>query len=273
MSASSLSLFTSAVPYYARFRSTYPQAEVAALVAHVGLDSGHRVADIGCGTGQLAIPLARYAGHVVAIDPVAAMLEAGRRTAEAAGVHNISWLQGDSSQLSTIVEPGARLATFAASFHWTDRERVVSALDETLSPTGAIVVINDVMAEAEDPEWVRAIADVRAHYPGLTASTGTLNRPSRSHREVLDESAFSEVDAFLWEWSRELNLEQVVGLQLSYSFSTPALLGDRRTAFSQDVRAAVLALQPDGVVTERFRVEALVARRPRSAAESPPPSP
>jgi hypothetical protein len=44
--------------------------------------------------------------------------------------------------------------------------------------------------------------------------------------------------------------------------STPALLGDKAPAFSSDVRAAVLAMYPAGVVTEPFRVEVLIAARP-----------
>jgi hypothetical protein len=54
----------------------------------------------------------------------------------------------------------------------------------------------------------------------------------------------------------------VTGLQLSYSFSTPALLGDNARAFSRDIRAAVLDLHPAGVVIESFRVEVLIATRP-----------
>lgn len=57
----------------------------------------------------------------------------------------------------------------------------------------------------------------------------------------------------------------VTGLQLSYSSSTPALLGDNAPAFSRDIRAAVLDLNPAGVVTEPFRVEVLIAVRPSAA--------
>lgn len=46
------------------------------------------------------------------------------------------------------------------------------------------------------------------------------------------------------------------------SFSTPAQLGDQASAFGHDVRDAVLALHPSGVITEPFRVEVLVASRP-----------
>jgi len=80
---------------------------VDALVARAGLDGTQRVLDIGCGTGQITIPLARHAQAVVAIDPVAGMLARGAQAARAAGAGNITWLEGDSglpglSRLSTL---------------------------------------------------------------------------------------------------------------------------------------------------------------------------
>jgi SAM-dependent methyltransferase len=252
-------LFGSAVAYYARYRPGYPQGLVDALAASRGLDGTQRVLDIGCGTGQITIPLARYARTVVAIDPIVGMLVRGRQAAEATGAGNITWLQGDSSQIAALAGPGADLAVFAASFHWTNRAAVLAELDGLLAPGGAVVVINDVLGDSEQPDWVRAIARVRARYLGDRDLAGT---GIYSHRDALARSAFCMVDTLTWSWSRQLTVEEVTGLQLSYSFSTPALLGDKATAFSRDVSAAVLDLHPDGVVTEPFRVEVLIAGRP-----------
>jgi ubiquinone/menaquinone biosynthesis C-methylase UbiE len=257
-------LFDSAVAYYARYRSGYPADRLDALAAAVGLDGSQVVLDIGCGTGQVAIPLAPHAGRVAAIDPVADMLTHGRDLAQAVGVQNISWRHGDSSQLSALVEPGARLAVFAASFHWTDRAAVIAAMDDLLHQDGRIVVINDVLADSEQPEWDGAIGAIRSRYLGAQrrAGSGLYSSPGPSHREVLSNSAFSAVSSETWSWTRELTVAEVVGLQFSYSFSTPAQFGDRAEDFARDVRDAVLALHPSGVVTEPFRVEVLVASRP-----------
>jgi SAM-dependent methyltransferase len=252
-------LFGSAVAYYARYRPGYPQGMVDKLAARAGLDGTQRVLDIGCGTGQITIPLARHAREVVAIDPVAGMLARGRQAARAAGAGNITWLEGEASQVAALAAPGADLAVFAASFHWTDRPAVLAALDGVLAPGGAVVVINDVLGDSEQPDWVHAIARIRARYLGARRRAGT---GIYSHREVLASSAFCTVETLTWSWSRQLTVEEVTGLQLSYSFSTPALLGDKAPAFSSDVRAAVLGLYPAGVVTEPFRVEVLIAARP-----------
>ena len=252
-------LFSSAVAYYARYRPGYPQSLVDALAASAGLDGTQRVLDIGCGTGQMTIPLARHAETVVAIDPVAGMLARGRQAAQAAGADNITWLEGDSSQIAALAGPGAGLAVFAASFHWTDRPAVLAVLDEVLAPGGAVVVVNDVLGDSEDPDWVHAITRIRARYLGDQHRAGTA---IYNHRDVLASSEFSAVDTLTWSWSRQLTVEEVTGLQLSYSFSTPALLGDNARTFSRDIRAAVLDLHPAGVVTEPFRVEVLIVTRP-----------
>jgi SAM-dependent methyltransferase len=252
-------LFGSAVAYYAQYRPGYPQDLVDALAARAGLDGTQRVLDIGCGTGQITIPLARHAQAVVAIDPIPGMLAGGRQAARAAGAGNITWLEGDSSQIAALAGPGADLAVFAASFHWTDRPAVLAALDGVLAPGGRVIVINDVLGDREEPDWVHAIARIRARYLGAQRRAGT---GIYSHRDVLARSPFCAVDTLTWSWSRQLTADEVTGLQLSYSFSTPALLGDRTPAFTGDVRAAVLDLYPAGVVTEPFRVEVLIAARP-----------
>ncbi|MDQ6935249.1 MAG: class I SAM-dependent methyltransferase [Actinomycetota bacterium] len=264
MTAIPQQLFSSAVTQYARYRTGYPLHEVAALADLLGLDHTQTVIDVGCGTGQLALPLSQHAGSVIAVDPVPAMLTLGRHTAQATNTSNITWLLGDASNLETLVAPGAHAATFAASFHWTDRPEVVRALDRLLEPEGSIVIINDDLSDVEDPDWVRAITDLRRSYLGdrHTELTDPHRNTPDSHRTVLSNSTFSNIQSVSWQWNRELTADEAVGLQFTYSFSTPALFGDQAAAFARDARAAVLAMYPAGRVTEPFRMEVLIASRP-----------
>jgi hypothetical protein len=193
---------------------------------------------------------------------VIGMLDHGRAAARAAGLTNISWVHGDSTRLTELVEPGSQVATFAACFHWTDRAKTVEALDALLARSGSVVVIDDDLDDAQRPDWDRAIGEVRSHYPGLDPAPGAVSRLAERHREVLERSAFAHVEALTWSWTRQLDLEQVVGLQLTYSFSTPARLGDRLDEFCSEIRDAVLTLHPSGIVREPFRVEVLIASRP-----------
>jgi SAM-dependent methyltransferase len=253
-------LFGSAVAQYARYRPGYPQELLDIVAARTGLDGGQRVLDIGCGSGQIAIRLARHASEVVAIDPLPGMLAQGRAAARAAGVPNITWRQGDDGQVAALAGAGAHVAVFAASFHWTDRPAVLAALDRVLDPGGAVVVINDVLGDDEEPDWVAPITELRTRYLG--GWRDFCNGLPGGHADVLAASPFSVVDTLHWSWSRRLTVDEVVGLQLTYSVSTPERLGDRAGAFTAEVREAVLALHPDGVVTQPLRVEALIATRP-----------
>ncbi|CAM04574.1 FkbM family methyltransferase [Saccharopolyspora erythraea NRRL 2338] len=114
-------LFAQAAPFYARYRPGYPAELVELLAERTGLDSGDLVLDVGCGTGQLALPLARRVRQVVAVDPQPGMLDHAREAARRAGVGNIDWRQADASALARLGVADARAAFFGASFHWTDR--------------------------------------------------------------------------------------------------------------------------------------------------------
>ncbi|MFF2145523.1 hypothetical protein [Kitasatospora sp. NPDC058190] len=57
-------------------------------------------------------------------------------------------------------------------------------------------------------------------------------------------------------------MDEVAGLQLSYSCSGPRQLGPDTKAFVSDVRETLLSLEPSGVFEERVHTEAITARRP-----------
>src|SRR6266702_2438779 len=60
--------------YYARYRPGYPQELFDLLRGRFELDGTGRLLDLGCGTGQLAVPLAPLFEEVVAVDVDAGML-------------------------------------------------------------------------------------------------------------------------------------------------------------------------------------------------------
>jgi SAM-dependent methyltransferase len=256
--------FASTALYYDRHRSRYPEAEVVDLARRLQISRSHTVADVGCGTGQLTLALADIAGRVVAIDPVDGMLSLGEQAAARGGLTNITWLQGDSGQLARLIPAGTYVAFFAASFHWMDRSDVARTLDRLLALTGAMVTINETLGDEEQPEWALAADEVRRCYLGddYEAVVEPFTRPELDHRSVLTASAFCDLESVTWAWERKLTAEEVVGLQLTYSVSTPERLGHRAAQFTHDVHEAVTAAQPDGVFIEPFRVEVLIARRP-----------
>jgi len=69
------------------------------LVDACGIAPGHRVLDVGAGTGNAAIPAARAGARVVANDLTPELLVEGRRDAKASGLW-IEWQPGDAEALA-----------------------------------------------------------------------------------------------------------------------------------------------------------------------------
>lgn len=66
------------VQYYHKYRRGYPIVVIDALVAALQLRPDDVVVDLGCGTGQLTLPLARRVRAAMGIDPEPDMLERAR---------------------------------------------------------------------------------------------------------------------------------------------------------------------------------------------------
>jgi SAM-dependent methyltransferase len=64
--------------FYARYRRGYPPAFIEALAQALRPDTSNVVADVGCSTGQLTIPLAGRVRAVAGMDPEPAMLALAR---------------------------------------------------------------------------------------------------------------------------------------------------------------------------------------------------
>ena len=72
-------LFDGVAERYDAARPRYPRVVVDDLVALAGLEFGSRVLEIGCGTGQLTVDLARRGLDVTAVEIGPALAEVARR--------------------------------------------------------------------------------------------------------------------------------------------------------------------------------------------------
>ncbi|MDH2390131.1 hypothetical protein QCN29_15290 [Streptomyces sp. HNM0663] len=118
--------------------------------------------------------------------------------------------------------------------------------------------------DIEPAPWLQVIADVRTRYlgPERRAGSGTYSHPKERHQDFLARSPFSNVETARWDRIVTRTLDEVIGLQFSYSYSSLAQLGDDKDDFERDLRRALTELNPDGVVNEVVRTEAIVATRP-----------
>jgi ubiquinone/menaquinone biosynthesis C-methylase UbiE len=259
---SSCDLFTGTAWHYARYRPGYPEAFFADLVARFHLDGTGRLLDVGCGTGQLTIPLAEHVCSAIGMDPVPGMLVEAATRAQSAHVTNVTWAQGSSADL-----PGDlgrfRLVTMGRSFHWMDRERVLTALADMVDAEGGLVIANDSCLVRPTTVWQQAIEDLQHLFLPRDWQAGGPSLPDarESHEEILARSPFREVHRLIHEFTRVWTIEQTIGYLYSTSLPLRELLGDRRPAFEKEVTETLLALDPSGRFTEPVALEVLMATK------------
>ncbi|NUW34070.1 class I SAM-dependent methyltransferase [Nonomuraea sp. SMC257] len=263
-------LFGGAAPYYARYRPGYGKAAIAFLARTLGADS--QVLDLGCGPGTIAIPLARRVRAVLAVDPAEEMLAEGRRLA--AGVPAVRWLRGDSTTLRAL--PPFDHVVMGRSFHWMDRAAVLAELDELLPPGGTVALLGPAGRPGEpwQPDaqpWQAIERRVCADFGlDIDAAAASFHATGEPHHDLLAASPFRRLESRTFARRLVWDVDGLVGLQLSYSYSSPAVLGDRLGAFVVAFREALLAGNPAGRWEQDLVTEVLIAGRtePRPPART-----
>lgn len=84
------------------FTVSFLQPVDPVLLGALDLAPGHRVLDVGCGTGNPALEIARWIGpkgKVVGLDVAGSMLEVARRRARLLGLRNVAFRRGDVARL------------------------------------------------------------------------------------------------------------------------------------------------------------------------------
>ena len=117
-------LFAGAAGYYEQGRLPYAPGLADAFGRSLDLDGRGRLLDAGCGPGSVTLRLAPLFEAVVGLDPDAEMLARAARTAGERGIGNASWVRLRAEDLPAGLG-SFRVVTFAASFHWMDRPRVL----------------------------------------------------------------------------------------------------------------------------------------------------
>ena len=89
-----------------------------ALVKDLNITSGLEVLDLGCGDGTTALPEARLGAVVLGVDIASNLVEAGNRRANAEGLTNCRFQEGDASDLHDLEDDSFDLVVsiFGAMF-------------------------------------------------------------------------------------------------------------------------------------------------------------
>lgn len=253
--------------YYARFRRGFAGPALDFVAARLGAGRDDLVVDLGCGTGQLALPLSLRVRHVLAIDPEPDMLAHGYRLARDRG-GSMSWMIGtdaDVSTLPTLLGEGAVAAvTISNAIHLMDSRPLFGSLSTILPPGGTVAVIaNGTPIWLQDRPWsvaLRGFLSERLGGGGGSGGCGTDQPARRQYAAELAAAGFVTTDDHL-DFSEAVTAEWIFGNVMS---AMPAALlpsVDERPHFAAAMEAALRSAQPDGDFVEDIRLAVLIGRR------------
>jgi SAM-dependent methyltransferase len=255
-------LFRGSARYYERGRLPYPEELAAALAGGMKLDGRGRLIDVGCGPGIIALRLAHLFEEVVGLDADADMVtEAERRSAEL-GILNARWVRALAEELPAGLGV-FRVATFAQSFHWMDRDRVAAAVFDMLETGGAFVQVS--AEEGSEPEPDQSlypfppharIRELRIRYlgPVRRAGQGVLLHGTPDGEDAVVRRAGFEQMEVIPLGGREVvvwTVEDVVAAYYSSSGTAPHLFGDRLPEFEAELRHVLADASPSGLFAVR----------------------
>jgi SAM-dependent methyltransferase len=252
--------------YYAQYRRGYPPQTIDALQGLFGLTEDDVLLDVGCGTGQLAVPFAERVRAVVGLDPEPDMLRLARVAAAEQNARNVTWLLGadtDVPALGRLLGEGVLgAAVLGQAVHWMRHEELFRVLRRLVRPDGGVAVLaNGTPVWLQDNEWSRALRAFLERYFGqrLENTCGTADHDRRRYARALQDAGFTEVRELSTEYEDRLTVEQLVGSLYSAFPADDLPAPAERPAFAEQVRAAL----PEGAyLPETVRVSVVAGRVP-----------
>jgi SAM-dependent methyltransferase len=246
--------FETTVPLYAELRPPYPAEFFRTVAAKLRFSKRDALIDLGTGPGLLALGFAPYVGRITGVDPEPEMIAVARYAAE------------QQSQAFTLIEGKAEalpddigkfnVVTIGRALHWMDRDAMAALLPRLLAPDGAIVVCASGSAADGRNAWLDVYNEARRFWSGQAGGT--------RHREVLAAvlagTRLKLTEEISVESSHQLSVNDLARRVLTFSTTSPAVLGDKAEAMLRDVRERLLPLSRDGLLTEIVVATARVVR-------------
>lgn len=105
--------------------------------------------DVGCGSGQLTIPLADWSEAVIGVDRSPEQIRAATKH------HRVTYHAGDAYELPVENET-VDLLTIAQAMHWLDMPRFFAEVKRILRPQGTFAVLGYAVPRLQHPEMEKS---------------------------------------------------------------------------------------------------------------------
>ena len=245
--------FDQASAEYAEVRPSYPGEIIEAMVSLSQISSGGRILEVGVGTGQITLPLAKRGYAITGLELGPALAERARENLKPYPKVQV---------VTTTFEGWEGLEKFdllvsAQAFHWIQTEVGLAKALEHLNGSGAIALVwtldesNTAFQEASTPTYQKYVPE----QPGRPT-------PKEGHQRyrsgLLSHPGFEQISERAVRWNQHYTKEDYLKLHDTYS-NQRALSESVRSSFKHEL--SNLIDQYVGAVERHYRTVLLVARR------------
>lgn len=244
---------------YDRCRPDYPSQMFDDLVALAPIHSGSRVLEIGCGTGQATLPLARLGCALVAVELSADLAAIARQH-----LAGISDAQVVTSAFEDWPLPTTTfdIVLSATAFHWIDPDIRMTKAADALRPDGTLALISTHHiaggTESFFAESQRCYERFDPTTPPGFRSPASTDVPTDS-TEIDQSRRFGPVQFHRYEWEQTYSTREYLDLLLTYS-NHRAMPPDRQTGLLNCI-ANLIDTRYGGQITKRYMTQLATARR------------
>jgi SAM-dependent methyltransferase len=250
--------FDAAASDYARYRSGYPDEVLADVVAMARLHAGSRVLEIGCGTGQLSVPLARQGVQLVAVELGPNLAAIARR--------NLTGFPDARVEVAGFEEWRLPADLFdavvsASAFHWIDPMVRFPKAARALRPGGFLIIVHAHHVKGGTPGF---FADTQPYYLRWGLSDDPFFEPTAPedapvmYPELEQLAEFEEVQRHRFEIPRHHTTDSYVGWLKTDSLVL-SLDPVPRQSFLDDIQRLIDS-KYDGEVVRNFVYDVIAAR-------------
>jgi SAM-dependent methyltransferase len=244
---------------YNLYRSPYPLEAVDTVIALSKLQNGSRVLEIGCGTGQLSVPLAQHGIDLVAIELGPHLAALARR--------NLKRFPNAQVEVSSFEEwplPSQKFdaVVSASAFHWLDPDIRFSKSAEAIHSGGFLTILHVHHVRGGTPGFFE---DTQPYYlkwglsDNLSFQPPTPDNIPTMYPELDQLPEFRSVERHCYEIPRSHSTAAYIGWLKTDSLVNS--LNDKpRRGFLLDIEHLIKS-KYNGEVVRNYVYEVIVAQR------------
>jgi SAM-dependent methyltransferase len=201
--------FNAVARLYDRVRPGYPEPLFDDVVRLSGIPNGGRILEIGPGTGQATLPLARRGFSVLGLELGASMARVCRedcREFPNVEIRNTAFEEWE-------VEPEAfDMVLAATAFHWIPHRVAYPRCARAVRPTGSLALLWNFV-DMPETGFYKELQDVYHRFvPRMRLSLPPELRIERQRKKIVSSGLFGPVTVCSHPWQREYDADDYIGL-------------------------------------------------------------